>query len=167
MPRRYGKEHPMYVGPANITCRMCGKVFQVPATQKMNRSICSKECRAKWLSISPNGIKTRFKKGDNAGKQNHKWKGGSLAKYGLCRTAYDEIFKVQHGVCAVCGKPPSKIKLSIDHDHTTGGVRGLLCFRCNFGMGWFQSDVGRLQKLIEYITNQKDYRQLFGLKKEI
>ncbi len=59
----------------------------------------------------------------------------------------------QHGVCAICHQPETHpIKrgssvvrsLAIDHDHLTGKVRGLLCFRCNtsvhlldrFGTGW-------------------------------
>lgn len=62
-------------------------------------------------------------------------------KYGLVEGAYDKIFRDQNGVCAICGKPETRrlrgklTNLSVDHDHETGEVRGLLCSRCNFGLG--------------------------------
>ena len=43
----------------------------------------------------------------------------------------DRLLAEQGGVCAICGNPPKTRGLSIDHDHKTGAVRGLLCFRCN------------------------------------
>lgn len=50
----------------------------------------------------------------------------------LTVTEYDSLLKKQNGVCAICGKPPKKTRLAVDHDHKTGRVRGLLCFFCNF-----------------------------------
>jgi hypothetical protein len=44
---------------------------------------------------------------------------------------YEALLAAQGGVCALCGKPPKTRRLSVDHDHKTGTVRGLLCFRCN------------------------------------
>lgn len=44
---------------------------------------------------------------------------------------YEALLEAQGGVCAICGNPPAKRRLSVDHDHATGKVRGLLCFRCN------------------------------------
>jgi len=52
--------------------------------------------------------------------------------YGLKLTHYQAILDAQHGVCALCGKPPTTGRaLVVDHDHQTGEIRGLLHQRCN------------------------------------
>ena len=63
-------------------------------------------------------------------------------KYGITPEQYDVMFKQQNGVCAICGKPERVRKntgvinrLSVDHDHKTGKVRGLLCHSCNVRVG--------------------------------
>lgn len=50
--------------------------------------------------------------------------------YGLLAGEYKKLFDAQGGVCAICKEPRSQ-RLSVDHDHKTGLVRGLLCRRCN------------------------------------
>ena len=52
---------------------------------------------------------------------------------GVDDATYERLLEAQDGVCAICGNPP-KIggkRLHVDHNHRTGRVRGLLCFRCN------------------------------------
>lgn len=51
------------------------------------------------------------------------------------------MFAGQDGVCAVCHKPESRkgFRLSIDHDHITEKIRGLLCYRCNTCLGWYEN----------------------------
>lgn len=52
--------------------------------------------------------------------------------YGLTIEEYDNLLEFQGGGCAICGKPcASGKRLAVDHDHTTGEVRALLCMRCN------------------------------------
>lgn len=46
------------------------------------------------------------------------------------------MLKTQGGGCAICRKPPKKLRLHIDHDHVSGKVRGLLCARCNSAIEW-------------------------------
>lgn len=59
---------------------------------------------------------------------------------------YDQLFLKQNGVCAICSTPPTpKRALSLDHEHLTGRVRGLLCGKCNLGIGYFKT-----LKLMEY-----------------
>ena len=50
---------------------------------------------------------------------------------GVSDELYMELLERQGGVCALCGNPPKTRRLSVDHNHRTGKVRGLLCFRCN------------------------------------
>lgn len=53
-----------------------------------------------------------------------------MSTYGLEKGEYDKLFQAQGGVCAIC-RQPRKQRLSVDHDHKTGMVRGLLCRMCN------------------------------------
>ena len=64
---------------------------------------------------------------------------------------YDEMLEKQNGVCAICGKEPNGKRLHVDHCHETGVVRGLLCFRCNFGLSYFGEDIKKIKKAYEYL----------------
>lgn len=79
-------------------------------------------------------------------------------KFGITGKQYDQILAVQGGVCALCrtnrgsinfgGKPR---RLAVDHDHDTGRVRGLLCERCNRGVGLLGDDPALLRRAADYI----------------
>jgi len=73
--------------------------------------------------------------------------------FGLSLAEYEEMLTAQHGTCAICGRPPRKgSSLHVDHDHETGAVRGLLCFRCNGGLGQFKEEFERLVTASEYLS---------------
>jgi hypothetical protein len=83
--------------------------------------------------------------------------------YGISLEDYFNMLESQNGVCAICGKEEMRINpktkkvhlLSVDHNHATGKVRGLLCMKCNPGIGNFQENVGLLQNAIEYLKKFK------------
>jgi hypothetical protein len=76
-----------------------------------------------------------------------------MRKYGVTVDEYDELLAAQGGVCAICGRPPrDDISLHLDHDHTTGERRGLLCFKCNNALGDFDDDPERLLRAYVYLT---------------
>lgn len=56
---------------------------------------------------------------------------GRLRRYGLTLDDFDNMMAEQSGVCAICGSPPKKNSLQVDHDHLSEAVRGLLCASCN------------------------------------
>jgi len=59
-----------------------------------------------------------------------------LLKYGLSVDDYNRLSEKQNNVCAICGnKNGKRIHLAVDHNHSTGMVRGLLCTPCNIGIG--------------------------------
>ena len=73
-----------------------------------------------------------------------------LQRYGVTRKQYDVMLALQEGVCAICGKGDNR-RLGVDHNHESGKVRGLLCNKCNHGIGCFNDDVTLLQKAINYL----------------
>lgn len=74
------------------------------------------------------------------------------SKYGITPGQYEEMLVSQGGVCAICGSHPiAEQLLSVDHCHTTGKVRGLLCQSCNIGIGHFEDSPSILEKAISYL----------------
>lgn len=81
-----------------------------------------------------------------------------LYNYGIEAAAYRKLLEEQNGVCAACGNPElprrktvSATRLSVDHDHTTGKVRGLLCSNCNTALGLLQESPERILALLTYL----------------
>lgn len=64
--------------------------------------------------------------------------------FGMTATEYDALFTSQGGTCAICKQPETipESALSVDHDHTTGMCRGLLCRRCNSCVGYLEGPYG-------------------------
>jgi hypothetical protein len=60
-------------------------------------------------------------------------------RYGISPEQYDLMLRYQGGACGICGERPTG-RLCVDHDHVTGKVRGLLCHRCNLGLGNYRDD---------------------------
>lgn len=74
-----------------------------------------------------------------------------LKKYGLKTEDYEVKLKLQNGKCAIC-KKHKNIKLFVDHDHTTGAVRGLLCSNCNLLLGHAIDSKEILISSVEYLS---------------
>lgn len=92
---------------------------------------------------------------------NNRWDRYLKAEYGISEIEYDAMVLQQNGLCAICGQPETvthkgKLKrLSIDHNHSTEKVRGLLCDRCNHGIGLFKESAARLLSAIKYLERYK------------
>jgi hypothetical protein len=76
-------------------------------------------------------------------------------EYGLTLEDYDKMLKVQNGKCAICNgeNPIYKGNLCVDHCHTTGKIRGLLCHSCNLTLGYMKDSKDRLKNAIKYLEN--------------
>lgn len=73
-------------------------------------------------------------------------------KFGITLEDYEELLARQGGVCAVCSREPTPgISLHVDHDHETGRIRGLLCFRCNNALGDLEDDPALLRAAARYL----------------
>lgn len=86
-------------------------------------------------------------------QNNKKWNDSKLLgwKYGSLEE-YNEIFVKQNGKCLICEKESDK-KLHLDHCHVTNKVRGLLCFRCNIGIGYLMDNISILKNAIKYLED--------------
>jgi Recombination endonuclease VII len=72
-------------------------------------------------------------------------------RYGISLEEYELRLALQNGVCAICNKKPKGL-LCVDHCHVTGKVRGLLCKKCNSGLGFCDDDPIRMQAGADYLT---------------
>jgi hypothetical protein len=78
-------------------------------------------------------------------------------KFGLTVEEYDAMLARQGGGCGICGRPPRPdISLHVDHDHETGRIRGLLCFRCNNSLGDLDDDPVLLRAALRYVEPTVD-----------
>jgi hypothetical protein len=88
--------------------------------------------------------------------------------YNITSKEYDTILEHQGGVCAVCLRPPIRNRLSIDHDHKTGLVRGLLHFGCNVMLARAYDNAEFLRRAADYLDSPPAIEALgaerFGLK---
>lgn len=77
--------------------------------------------------------------------------------YGLSAEKYNAMHAEQRGCCAICMRHATEIKkgLSVDHDHDTGAVRGLLCAECNTAIGMLGDDPATLTAAIAYLQKAK------------
>jgi hypothetical protein len=94
-----------------------------------------------------NAYRREYRKGRTAAAR----EGHLRRKFGITQADYDALLERQGGGCAICGKPPGKISLHVDHDHETGEVRGLLCVGCNNALGQFHDDPALLDRAIDYV----------------
>lgn len=77
-----------------------------------------------------------------------------LRNYGISGIEYSILLEKQKGVCFICGKRQKK-SLAVDHCHKTGKIRGLLCDRCNRGLGFFKDSAENLLRASHYILENQ------------
>ena len=77
--------------------------------------------------------------------------------FGLTADDLFDMTVAQHGACAICGRVPGphSRRLAIDHDHATGVVRGLLCYRCNTAIGLLGDDVDTVIAAAAYLHSRR------------
>ena len=101
---------------------------------------CKREYNKKWYK---KGKKDHLKRMRNSELKR---------KYGITLAQYEVLNEVQNGLCAICGKSnKSGVGLHVDHNHVTGKLRGLLCFKCNAALGMVNDNIELLQNMIQYL----------------
>lgn len=72
--------------------------------------------------------------------------------YGISVEEYEALVFIQKGSCAICKRPCKTNKaLSVDHDHKTGKIRGLLCQACNSALGFMEDSIDNIENMIKYL----------------
>ena len=97
---------------------------------------------------------------NNPKNADYMWERSLQRKYGITPEDYNYMLEQQQGGCAICFQGnPSGRRLAVDHNHDTGEVRGLLCGRCNVGLGNFGDNVDNLEAAIDYLNYTSNYRK--------
>lgn len=71
-------------------------------------------------------------------------------KYGVTQEQFDIMLEMQKGKCAICPQPA----IAVDHCHVTGRVRGLLCRKCNSGLGFFNDSPDLVEAALRYLRGR-------------
>ena len=141
-------------GIRNI-CKTCTKIGR-SSYYKVNKD---KELQGVRDYLSDPKNKESIKKARDCWKINNPDKvlQGQIKKYGLSLNDYKSLLSEQNEVCAICGGSQSNgRRLAIDHDHSTGKVRALLCDSCNTTLGRVNESIELLQGMIAYIEKFKE-----------
>lgn len=138
-------------------CSRCGPLpvaaFGKSSKAKDGLNSWCKACRTKdskrWYKANPVKAKSARRK----------WK--LATKYGISEEVYTALLASQNGGCAICsgGCSPRK-HFDVDHCHSTGKVRGLLCRNCNNAIGLFADDTRAVERAVLYLFTTPDFTQV-------
>ena len=125
--------------------KKCGKCGQVKKQDEFGFNSSGKDGLSSWCSC--------------CGKERKRQ--SRLARYNLTVKQYELMLKAQNGVCAICKQPEiikqnnRIIRLAVDHDHTTGKIRGLLCSTCNILLAHVENNPEILKEIPRYLQKGK------------
>jgi hypothetical protein len=158
--------------PATKPCSKCGiwKPFAAYSPRPEGRRMMSrcKECRAADRQRDRDSNPEHYRDITRKSRAKHhkeflyyRARRAHLSvNFGISLQEYEALEAAQGGVCAICKKPEEaldsrrpgfKRKLAVDHCHTTGKIRGLLCGCCNTGIGQLKDSVEILENAITYL----------------
>lgn len=146
-------------------CARCKKEmplleFHKDRSQKSGVYSSCKKCKQEYSAKYRSGIRSNriFYKNRQDGDRRASLKNN----YGITLEQYAKMLLKQNGVCAICRLPETTASvggglraLSVDHDNETNKVRGLLCGRCNTGIGLLSHKIDLLKKAISYLEEHK------------
>lgn len=147
--------------------KTCSKCLENKPVDSFNRDRGKQDGRSAWCKpcTAENGRQWRNKNPERSSAVNAAWRSENrqrilttkrLKAYG---TDGVDLFNAQKGQCAVCDTDLTKLAhrhRHIDHDHTTGYVRGWLCHWCNLGIGKFKDDPTLLRAAAAYLETAKN-----------
>ena len=126
-------------------CNVCGLLLPFEDFNK------HPTCKGKRQPICRLCVKTKHSY-TRARKKNLK------RRYSITEEQYNELFDSQCGKCAICGTHQKDLstKLAVDHIHSTGVIRGLLCYNCNMGLGRFKDSEQLIISALSYLMSHTD-----------
>lgn len=127
------------------------KTKQLKSGYKAHCKDCHNKINKKYYSNKENYDRQKEWAKNNPESRRLSYKKHNLKRYyGISWEEYQELLNKFDNKCGICGGI-DKINLSIDHDHSTGQVRGILCNNCNNGLGRFKDSELLLNKAIMYL----------------
>ena len=112
-----------------------------------------------WSVANRHGMRNRCKECSKAYQKTPEGKASSRnarmkRHYGIDQARYEQMLAAQGGKCAICPatEPGGNGRWHVDHDHDTGEVRGLLCYRCNVGIGHLRHSPAIMLSAVKYVT---------------
>lgn len=143
---------------AEKLCPKCGETFPM-AKFYFNKKLSRYDSWCKGCKRMVNRIARRVNYTRERGRKEN-----LRQNYGITVQQYEEMLVAQGGVCLVCGQPETAMNgrtkeiqnFHVDHCHTTGRVRGLLCQACNIAYGVMNEDPERIRLLLAYAEKQKE-----------
>lgn len=154
----------------NTKCRKCKNKYKEeylkrPENAEKNRDRMNRKNRNKKnkmlndadyaQKVTERNLSWRAKnkeKLDISSKKYQYQKKSNLKKYGLTLERYNDICKEQDNKCIICTNPTEI--LVVDHCHKSGNIRGLICFYCNTGLGYFKDEIETLKRAILYLQKE-------------
>jgi hypothetical protein len=149
--KRIEKLREWWVDPNNavqaaVRKRKLIEAISTPAARaKANATRLARSPRRDFLEA--NGLVGTY---GSIGHANYWWAWNLWTKYHITLAQYDRMLDQQNGVCTICGKPPRRNRLHVDHDHSTGIIRGLLCAPCNRHVGYLEK-IWRRERVLAYL----------------
>lgn len=79
-------------------------------------------------------------------------------KYNIELSTYNKMLAAQNNLCKICksSDPGPKGTFAVDHCHSTGKVRGLLCYSCNTGLGFFKDNIDNMIAATNYLKENSN-----------
>lgn len=141
------------------TCTKCGPVKGPQPLTEFYKNPRAKDGLMHWCKscikenyLTNREVRAPAKKTYDATHKHVHRKANLKANYRLTPEEFDLLVTVQQGLCAICRC--SGAKLVVDHNHSTGKVRGLLCPNCNHGLGRFMDSSELLLRAAEYVVKE-------------
>ena len=133
-------------GKVRCDCRDCVQKYRSEYESRLENKARKVIYNLNWRSKDPTRIR---KSNKNARKNNLK------RNFNLSLDDYNAMFQSQEGQCKICRthQKDLKISLAVDHCHTTGKIRGLLCNKCNTALGLSGDNLEILQNMIDYLKS--------------
>lgn len=133
--------------------KVCGKCEEEKSLTNFYNHRLSPDGKQTTCKVCMNK-QTRKYYGENKEKVDYKSRAANLKRlYGISLDQYNEMLKKQHGCCAICDRHRDEFDrhFSVDHNHVTGEIRGLLCTYCNHRVVGRHRDGALLRKVADYI----------------
>lgn len=152
---RFYKQANGYLGHRSV-CKGCESAAKKADYQKRKAVYAERSHVTYMKNRKKRYEQTREWQRNNKSKASDIWHNAHLRReYGIGMEDYNRMLANQDGRCAICKAAPLGRRFAVDHNHTTGVVRGLLCLKCNSSLGFLMEDISKVDALRQYIVEHE------------